>query len=292
VTERGLILLEPEGVYTPEILRFFALFWDRLDLPHAGQTYEYWNSPQAVASPSSAEMQYLRAEGILQTSFIPTEVWGDEDRKYANSAILQEKYPTFESFALHIIQNHLQNRALWSIARTNPIAKGTNKETDSRAIVLTLHQALPIPTVDVALADVLRFKRMRQDELLSLRYHLEETYLGIIESPDIPLKARLEVEKLQLALRDVVKCINELGSPFRWGGFEAKLALDVQAAAIGGAIGALIGSTMNLPLLTAFGAVLGGLKVQLGAGMKLQQRQKTPFEYLISMSRDLHGPGT
>jgi hypothetical protein len=138
--------------------------------------------------------------------------------------------------------------------------------TDLVSADISLNNCLPVPVSSVSIHDVLDFKERRKDELTALRQTLDELYLEIANSSDIPRSKIASIARLESAIKDITKVSKQ-----SWGNFflaDRKVSLDINAGTIsqGTAIGASVGITYSSPLI----GVLAGVAQTLLSSVKFE----------------------
>lgn len=66
-----------------------------------------------------------------------------------------------------------------------------------------LLNSLPVPDETIELADILEFKARRKDELDALHAYIDDIYLQVLKSPDVPLLKAGAYSEFEKALRDI-----------------------------------------------------------------------------------------
>ncbi len=161
-----------------------------------------------------------------------------------------------------------------------------------RALLVRLHNFIPVPHRSVALEDVFRFVEHRKPEQLALRCHLDDLYQGISAAGDGPLALQTEATRLKRAIADHHKAMEESGLRHTFAGLEAKLKWEFDAKALltPAALGALVASLPGALAGAGLG-VLGNLlpKVETELSLKIPKAVTgpRPFDYVVLMEREL-----
>jgi len=159
-------------------------------------------------------------------------------------------------------------------------------EHEFRTLRTKLANVLPVPTGDVGIEDILRFKEERADELSALHHYLEEVYLDAIENPDSELAERSAIRDLEEAIGNIHEVNNEAWDTHTSYDLSVTFNLDVSQIAQGGFMGALFeayAGGQTAPL----GAVAGGLASTLSIEAQLASsfepsEGETKLSYLAS----------
>ncbi len=213
---RGIVVMPrfsyKSGVTTAELgvrrsdLSFYLTYWDRIFLP---QNRAFHIPPMFPADALEA----LKGQDILfgqevqfdmsQTNWqMPGRLHGFEHLSPPN------QYQVLLNSAFTLLEQHEPGK--WSISRS-----GGNTDEDSlvrpieRSIQFELYDALPTPTGNVPIHEILEYKLTRQDEITALRQTLDDMYLRICSSNDIPMAKFAELTRLESALADLTKSSRE-----------------------------------------------------------------------------------
>jgi hypothetical protein len=148
---------------------------------------------------------------------------------------------------------------VWTFAT---IGEGLDIPSDEsvvrRAIVFEMHSGLPVPADGVPYEDILEFRHRRSDELSNLRGRMDETYLAISRSGDIPKAKSVEMTKLEAELARMRDAMTASRFRFSFESVQVELSLPLVTDAMLRAAGAgLVGqyygipSVITLPLVAA-----------------------------------------
>lgn len=279
---RGIIVTTPfrvtdstveiEVEFDPIALRQYALYWDKIDSPDN-------NVHQVGARGESAEITFLRSAGILERSmhrlppFTRNPAW--------TMATMQHN--AFK------IRSHVQP-GVWSMAQLSSRLVSPNVgNCDTSYVEVELYKAIPIPTIDVALEDVLNFKELRKDELLHFRSAMDDLYQKTLASSDFPRAKMQAHEHLSQSLEALHRVYSET--------FPARLlsSLKVELSASASSIMALGGAAAAEPLgiPISLGAAAGAIAAAIKFDLKFGRQSVSvppelkPYVYLHSIHRDL-----
>lgn len=157
----------------PIKLRQYLLYWDKIDFP----------DNNLISIGSSQEMEYLESVGVMDRSKVIFNSWNGQNIGYA-----------FAEMQTSVLEERNKNEGgKWSIAQPNSSLLFPKEiGTLTRSIEVELYQSIPIPSAEVNLEDILNFKEHRKDELTRFRILMDEFYLSIINSNDMP-RAKIKV---------------------------------------------------------------------------------------------------
>jgi hypothetical protein len=258
----GLVGLEADD------LRQYLLYWDRID----------WPDTNFISVGSSPDVQFLEAEGILTRTRVQIGSFSGN----AGGAYVIAQMAAFRLLSA-------KDPGQWALGQTTArFFAPTEGSSPTRVVEVELYGALPIPPATLALQDVLDFKAKRASELLALRGALDELYLQIADSADIPRAKDAAITRLKIVVRD----LNAVATA-SWGSrLLRSLKVEVKIPDI--VVGALGGAAVSLPLGVA--APIGLAAGAVAAAIKFEsQSLRAPsipndlraFAYLYHMHRDL-----
>lgn len=243
-------------------LRFYLLYWDRLDYPLSNVFH--------VVSPP--DITFLEKENVLKRTQVtaPTAAAGFG----AAYAIGQ--------FAVLRSRNN-DEPGLWSLAQTGTgflLPKSESEE--SRSLEIELYQALPVPSEKVSLADVLDFKAKRNGELLALRNAMDGLYQETIGAADLPRAKTTAMNVIEKTVSDLHKVTREAWPSRMLSSLKMEYTLP---NVVGGAV--LLASQFGLE-----GAILGALGSCLkfepkGERIKSLPTELKDFAYVAHAEREL-----
>ncbi|UWR04361.1 hypothetical protein K3740_06680 [Ruegeria conchae] len=247
-------------------IRRWLMYWDELAIP----------KPYAPIWHTSDE-EYLLEAGFIKVIETP------EDADYRGAQIrLWQELEKLEP-------------GLWCLASEEPVPRVETPEKSNigRANLIRLYNVLPIPLGTVPFSEILNFKRTRREELTQLRVTLEEMYQVIASSEDQAAATQTEIDKLLLAVGQVVRVAKEAGLEIRFGGIEARVKweFDLQWGAVGAIGGSIL---LESPVGAVIGAALGAapkLEFSSVAALECVSPRSTPFEYVALASREFGGLG-
>jgi hypothetical protein len=275
---RGLIVsppIEVEGTHLlakssnldPQELRFALLFWDKL----------VWPSSRAIHFASGPDELFLESAKILER---PEYTFNGD----VAQGIVKGQYQAFKEreqaepgvWAL----SHGENSFLW---------KDGLADQDTGALV-ELHRAIPIPTTDVPLAEILEFRSRRNDELIILRRHLESFVSEIESSTDKAVALEKRIAEIDQACADLLTVGKEWQFPVYLSSLKTSFSLNpmrfLGATAIGWKMGEPYGLTAAAGAAAAAGAG-STLEIKADYGLRSIRRPSSPFRYACSSHEEL-----
>lgn len=260
IEEDGSLSLK--GGIDPIELRRSVLFWDHIVKP----------INRIIYMEPSADEQFLKECGIFK------EV-SCEEQNYAGMAghLLAEMHLSVFS------QLEKKDPGLWTLSEGersfNLKARGAFKE--GRGAVMELYRAIPLPTSEVPLYDLLDFKAKRRDELLSLRLELDGLFLRLSNAIDMDRELRACIAEVDKRCADVIKASRDSRLSFSQSEITYGISLEGSfahplLAAFGGYV---VGQSFELPTIGALAGAATGvasmIKFKFGIGGKLQRSKES-----------------
>lgn len=256
-----------KGGVDPQELRFGLLMWDDLALPENN----------FIGFEETAEEQFLQSAGVLRRVRYPVE--GDVANSIANGHV--NVFRTLD----------LESPGSWAFSQGersfNWVNGGMEPETGS---LIELHRAIPIPSHDVPLAEILEFKRRRRDELLLLRTLMESFVRDIQASPDEAFALQQKIAEIDAACSNLLEVGKEWQFPVHLSNLKTSFSLDpnkviatVGAAWLANSAFGLIAATAAAGA-TAIGATLS---IKGDVGFRSIKRPVSPYRYAYQMYEEL-----
>lgn len=220
-------------------IRQSLLYFDRIELPRTGQR---------LPPPYHNMIPFLVEHGIVESTFMAMA------SLYTNCDVIGLCH--VKAFLMH----ESEQPGAWTFAPLLPAPNwGAHlfpehaRFPTARGLEFQLLNALPVPAADVPYADILEFKERRRSELLAFRAFLDELYLEVIDSDDIPRAQLAATAKLEKAIADVRAALDASGVR----AVLQALRVDLLTAVAGGAkAGAWAAHELHQNV--EYGAVIGG----------------------------------
>ena len=267
------ITLEGSGLDAQE-LRHWLLFWDELA----------WPTSNLIHVAGGPDETFLEEAGVLSRPRM--QMYGT----FAGSAAMSE--PHLAAFK----KLDDESPGKWCLATGERSFNWTQMPlTETNAAVLELHRAIPVPNIDVPLAEVLEFKQRRRDEIRRLRAEIDIYVATVHAATDSDAVLLAKAHEIERACADLLRVGHEWKYPVRLTDLKASIEFkpgDVILKAVElGTIGHFAFD------MGAVGALLGGiLGVSLSSGLKLSgtliknerlNPRSTPFQYVHSFHKEL-----
>ena len=231
-------------------LRYYALYWDKLVVTES----------KLFGSALSAEQQLLESAGILRKERAQMKVAGT----FGGAEMFKMYFQGLAQVASELTD---KNPGQWAIHPSGDqliIPEGLSTELVTADFELS--RALPLPKADFPLEKLLEFKLQRKDELDALRMVLDDLYLEISNSGDIPRSKIAQIQRLERAISDLDKVAQQ-----SWGErvlASRRVSIDlnqgpvVNGIAVGGAVTALSGSPIGGMIAGVSATVLSSFKFE------------------------------
>lgn len=255
----------------PIKLRQYLLYWDMIDFP----------DNNIVSIGESPEVSYLQSAGKLKRTQIRFNSWDGANLGYA--------FAIMQTAAFDI--NSQSNQDSWSIAQTNKqllLPKELNKP--KQTVEIELYESIPVPSAEVSLGDILEFKEKRQDELLEFRHLMDEFYLSILNSADIPRAKTKAIEEIQRSIVVLNRIMSE--SKFKRFLSTVKVELNLSDALRDmflGSVGAKVAFGLSPEIGAAIGLATAAIKVgfEIAPNMENVPANLKDYAYLFYAGREL-----
>ncbi len=275
---RGLVVSPPieiEGTHLvvkspnldPEELRFALLFWDRL----------VWPSSRDIHFASGPDETFLESAGILTRP--EYTIWGDAAQIIARGQI--QAYQNLEN----------SEPGVWALAQgENSFIWKDGLVDEGKGALIELHHAIPIPTNDVPLAEILEFKQVRRDELLLLRHQLESFVAEIEGSEDKPQALQKRVAEIDQACANLILVGKEWQFPVYLSNIKASISLSPLKFLPAVGLGWKLGEPFGLPAAAAAAGLAGVVSIidiKSDFGLRSAKRPMSPYRYAYQIHQEL-----
>lgn len=268
ITINGNHLKITRSSIAPQELRFALLFWDRLS----------WPLLHGLQIHGGQDECYLKDAGIL-------------DRPIYN--ILGDQIQAIQLAQIeHFKVSNNKNPGMWAMGLgENSILTGEHVDKDSNGTLISLLNAIPIPTTDVPLAEILEFRQRRRAELLSFRSHVQLMLSEITGSNDSEQELLLKIKLLDKACSDLINTTKEWQFPVHLSDFKASLNFDIKKILGAGYTAFKAGNEFNLGTTTSaimgVGAGVAGL-LNISADIKFRPASldASPYKYAYHIQND------
>jgi hypothetical protein len=176
-------------------VRRSILYWDKVRVPTT------WNFIHQESTPTMLEAE---ATGVLERPRhkIATNRGGT-------------KIPNV-GFLFHLVQGldflsaEEKEPGVWCLEQEGArLFLPTDMQTQGRGVQVDLDKLLPVPTDDVAIADILNFKQKRAAELAAFQSAMDGLYQMITSSRDEARAYEVARDRVQQAVADMFKAMNE-----------------------------------------------------------------------------------
>lgn len=280
---RGLILSLPmradsdvveliQDFLDPQELRSSLMYWDRLA----------WPESNVITSPTYADIEYLKSAGVLQRpkfNFVGQGNFGD--------VLLGLQKAVFS----HYEKN---SPGVWSLCEgLNSVQNKATIGTEPGALIKLLN-AVPVPSDDVPLAEILEFKSKRRDELLAFREHFEQLIERITRHSTPDDELHRVVQEVDTACSNLIQTTREWQFPVKLSNTQASINFNITKAVSAAAtaykglgLTPLALSTTATAVAVGGAAVLSQIELKAGLSYKGIKRPKSPYSYAYHIQRDL-----
>lgn len=266
--------IDISSLLRPEQVRFGLCFWDRIA----------WPLVSLLPSPENADIDFLSSAGVLvrpEVTLVPNLTSpgkGLAETYFKAYRDLEEKEPgrwCLSAYAEHDIKSFLGDHI-----------------TPDRGITVSLHRAIPIPTRDVALHDLLEFKQKRDPELLALRAELDNYKQLIVSGTDRAEKFATQKDRIDAACTDLLTVSREKKMPVHISDMAFTIELNVSSAIALAAAVTVLANKIDLTGVQTFLSSVGliaasAIKLQATFGVREKIVNKSPFRYVYYLHEEL-----
>lgn len=294
----GSHTLDVKGLVIDQFsLRSYLLYWDIIDWPKAPEGSDVCNR---VNPP---DIDFLISTGNLIRT--PINLDGPLSLEPEIDKIMKEVYATRKPFFRSPLLDHLifkdkvnklllRKDGIWALGYSNQSDADDSNEIASKetAVEIELYKSLPVPAGDVALDDILHFKEKRKEEFLRFRGLMDDLYLNVVNSNDIPRAKTRAIELVQQSIADLHKIMNESKIKRILSTLKIQLKISKnlpKGAFIGGLASILIGFPIEL------GAIIGATTSSINFSINLLPGpQNIPphlkdYAYLFYIGKEIIG---
>ena len=152
---------------------------------------------------------------------------------------------------------------------------------DARMIEIHLYSKLPAPAQGTPIEKILKFKSKRVSELAALRASMDDLYQAIVNSSESAAALTSAVEKLEAAISNAFRAMNEDIVTRAISRLRINLPL-------GSAIGAVLGHAVGGWQGAALGALAGSVRFEIkDGGVPKGSIFGAPFAYIPGVIKEL-----
>lgn len=256
----------------PDELRKYLLYWDKIEVPL---------TTMALFGVGN-DIDYLSEVGVLSRT--PFSTSGIKMFRFGNCSKMTLPKEVGIELLLgheHIFQEMSKKEpGAWSKAQMSASFVSKN-EINREVVEFNLYNAVPVPSDATPLSDILEFKEAHRDELIAFRTYLDELYQKIIASVDIPRAKSTELQRLECAIKDVSRVLNESNVRVALRSMKSVISGVDGIIGVGLAAGASAQFIPFSPLIA--GVTASGVSVAAKMLMHNHNSLPTEFTYLRSM---------
>lgn len=272
MAQRGLVVCPPIEIdgsrlyarssnLDPLELRFSLLYWDKL----------VWPTSNIIHFESSADEKFLEQEGVLSR---PRYVFNGDGAQGVAKAQIQA-----------FLDREREQPGAWALAQgeSSLLLKDSHLLNDvfqsEGGALVRLHRAIPIPTRDVPLAEVLEFKNRRKDELLALRHHLDCLSKEIATAESYSDALKKSIADVDASCSDLMRVGKEWQSPVHISDINFSLSISF-GDLIKGATGLFMTpQEINLQSLSTVLVTAASIVIKPDIKLRSPRRPPSPYRY-------------
>lgn len=191
VTDSGTATQIGGGEIDPALIRNWVMFWDEFICP----------DNNFISTGLPPDLEFLQQSNLLTRNMVPFS--GGISSGNFGQLFLAAQEITY-------MQKNQEEPGKWTMAQSEGIIRAqTSSQNVESCLVFDLINSIQLPDRLVPINEVLEFKDKRRDELSAFHTYLEEIYLRITLSKDIPRTKTHELQKLESAIADYNKTAEE-----------------------------------------------------------------------------------
>ncbi|WP_338580046.1 DUF6236 family protein [Pseudomonas sp. ML2-2023-6] len=274
---RGLVISSPARVngadylhmmstgLHPQELRFALMFWDKLVWPDGAISFEGGPDELFLEDCGIIERPRYSIDGASGSGFLAGQIMAYQD--------MEAREP-----------------GAWALAQgENSLFVEGPRLVVGKGAQIELTRAVPIPTVDTPLQEILEFKQRRKDELLSFRLHIESLAEKVSASDEPSAELEKQVSEVEKACSDLVAVGKDFQFPMHVSTF--KTSLNLKPSLVGEVVGAWQGgATYGLEIATlaaGFAGLRSAVRIETDLGLRSIKAPVSPYKYAYRISDEL-----
>lgn len=238
-----------------------------------------------VAFPSElnrSEVDILLEKEVAIQFFLMSSASKFTDNYLWTLGFTTDQDSIFEALCATSIRYHLPKEVLSEYIKLRSSSIANHK------VDIELYNMFPSPA-EVSFEDILEFKLRRNDEIVALRAAMDQLYIDVITSNDIPRSKHIAIKKLESILRD----LNLVATESWKNTILSSLKIELNAPNI--AVNALAGASTSMlfDVSPELGAALGAFSSMLRFEVTLSndniflQERIRDFSYVFHAAQEL-----
>lgn len=260
--------LETHANLSAESLRFALCFWEKIA----------WPSISYFKTEDNNDIAFLSSAGVLrrpEIQLLPTSM-------SAGKSLADAYFRAYREL-------EAQDPGRWSLSAESEFDIRSvlgDQIVSDRGITVTLHRAIPIPTGNTPLDDLLEFKRNRSPELMALRAELDVSKRLITGATDSAEALAAQWDRIDTACKDLLTVAREVRMSVRVADFSVGMEIN------GGTLAGLGVAAYNLNITNDFMTSLGlaaasCIKLSSTYGTRKDLIKKSPFRYVHHLHEEI-----
>lgn len=250
-------------------LKHYLLYWDKVEFPNNNM----------IHIGDAPEFEFLYQENVLQRTSVNISGY---------SGNIGDAYLIAQAVAVRELNDREPGK--WTLAQNcTQLVLPQNMSSQTEAVEFELYNILPSPGDDVSYEDLLNFKEKRKNELASFRSCMDDIYLEITNSGDIPRAKNVAITNLENSISDLTVVANESWSSKFLSGFKVEISIPniIDNSVKGVGIAAM--TSLPISLGAAAGAVASVIKFDFSTAPRVSGTQDicSDFAYISSVNREL-----
>lgn len=254
-----------------EEIYYLIMYWDKIIIPSNNLVYIGIPQEEILISLGAIERPKINCQGTFNGDMIANLL-------LSSQSIVSEQ----------LMKDSSTDWVIHQIGNKTVYPENFNEKKN--VIQISLANTLPVPSKDISIDEILKFKQTRKDELSELHNLLDELYMDILSSPDSDLESKKSIIKLKKSIETLNKISKEKFKSTKKYDLTTELNLnpkDISYGAIAGGVFDFFTTAYTIPIGSIIGASLSAIKINAKATMSFAPASKnSKLSYLSSASKE------
>lgn len=259
-----------ERSISTEELNYLIMYWDKIIIPSNNLVYIGVPNEEILISSQAIERPKINCQGSFNGDMIT-------DLLLSSQSIVADE----------LMKDKTMDWVIHQIGDQGIYQKEFNKKKN--ILQFDILNALPVPSKDTDINEILNFKEKRKDELNELHNTLDEIYLDILSAPDSDFKSKKSVSLLKKNIESLNKVSSEKFKSTKKYDLKTELNLNaknVSYGAVAGGIFDLFATGYTIPLGSIIGASLSTINIKATSQISFSPAsENTKLAYLSNASK-------
>jgi len=227
------------------------------------------------------EASFLEAEGVM-------------DRPRQVVSRIDDMGKLMSELPILTLQNYERDEpGIWSLGGgENSILVESGYANKGEGTLFHLYRAIPVPSPDTPLDDILKFRQDRRSELLAFRFHIEALSKEIEASSDVEEALNQRLNELDIACSNLARVCREWQFPVYLSDLKASFNFNIERATktavkVWTEAGKFHLDETSKILGAGAAAILSQLEIKSDIKLRTIKRDTSPFKYVYEVQKHL-----